>query len=427
MPTIEGTVERIVFRNEENGYTVARLLTDDSTRLFREDLVTIVGTLPQVNVGEVIECTGDWEHNKEHGHQLRVKSFVAHPPISPKALARYLGSGIVKGIGPKTAQRIVDHFGEQTLAIIELEPARLTEIKGISPAKRDAIVAGWEEQRAIRDIMVFLQSHNISPALAKKIFNQYGQDAINVINENPYQLEQDIYGVGFKTADAIALHLGLPRDSLPRLGTGLKHVLGVAAGGDGHCYLPRDELLTAAAQLLECDESVLPPALDLFAKQKEIFVDEDRVYLGPFFYSEIGVARRIRRLQETPSALPSLTSEQWETLIEEAEGEQRLPLAERQRAAIRQAYESKVSILTGGPGTGKTTTIRALVHILERQRVRYALAAPTGRAARRITEATGRAARTLHRLLEFSPSNNEFLRNEDHPLPLDFVIVDEVS
>lgn len=439
--TVEGTVERIVFRNAENGYTVARLRTNDNTRLFREDLVTVVGTLPNIAPGEVVECTGEWEQSTEFGRQLRVTSFIPYTPISAKGLARYLGSGIIKGIGPKTGERIVAQFGDQTLAVIELEPERLTEVKGISPARRDAIVAGWAAQREVRKIMLFLQEHNVTPALATKIYKQYEQEAISVIRENPYRLEQDIYGVGFKTADAIAVELGLPRDSLPRISTGIKHALGEASN-DGHCFLLRDECISRAADLLGIAPELVPPALEDLATAKrrsdddptsaphrEVIIEEDRVYLAPFFFSEVGVARRIRQLLRAESALPPIALADWGELLAAAElaGGSTLALAERQRAAVRMAYEQKVAILTGGPGTGKTTAIRALVHLLERHGVPYALAAPTGRAARRMTEATRRPASTIHRLLEYIPSSNDFLRNEQRPLPVDCVIVDEVS
>ena len=448
MPTIEGAVERIVFRNVENGYAVARIKTDDSARLFREDLVTVVGTLPNLAVGELVECTGEWEVDREHGRQLRVTKFIPHTPISAKGLARYLGSGIIKGIGPKMAERIVAQFGEQTLAVIELEPERLLEVKGISAAKREAIAQGWEAQREVRKIMLFLQSHHVSPGLAMKIYAVYGQGAIQVIQENPYKLEQDIYGVGFRTADAIAVELGLPPESPPRLATGIKHVLNEIAS-EGHCYLPRAEVLAKAAETLGVRADLLPPALVDLAQRKEIFievappsskpvgetdegaleivVDSERVFLAPFFYSEVGTARIIRRLLRAPSPLPTLTPQKWDALLVDSEKNFGTQLATQQRFALHMAYENKVSILTGGPGTGKTTTIRTLVDILEKQNVPYVLAAPTGRAARRITEATGRPAKTLHRLLEFIPNTNSFARNEERPLETDFVIVDEVS
>ncbi len=426
MPTIEGTLERIVFRNAENGYTVARIKTDDATRLFRDDLVTVVGTLPNVSAGELIECSGEWEHSPEHGRQLRVTHFVPHTPISAKGLARYLGSGIIKGIGPKTAERIVAAFGEQTLAVIELEPERLIEVKGISAAKCDAIIQGWEAQREVRKIMIFLQAHHVSPSLAQKIYSAYGQEAISVIQQNPYQLEQDIYGVGFKTADAIAQELGLPPESLPRLATGIKHTLNEVAG-EGHCFVPREELLAQAATVLGVAPDLLPPALDDLAQRKEVFIEEERVFLAPFFYSELGSARRIRLLQKSPSPLPSLPPQRWDALLTETQALFGAQLATQQRYALRMAWENKVSILTGGPGTGKTTTIRTLVHVLEQYNIPFMLAAPTGRAARRMTEATGRSARTIHRLLEFIPNTATFARNEERPLDAQFVIVDEVS
>ncbi len=409
--------------------------------------MTIVGTLPNIAVGEVLECVGEWEMS-EFGRQLRVATFVPYTPVSAKGLARYLGSGIIKGIGPRTAERIVAQFGEQTLAVIELEPDRLMEVKGISPAKRAAIVAGWEAQHEVRKIMLFLQEHQVTPSLAAKIYQQYGQDSLNVIHENPYQLEHDITGVGFKTADAIAVELGLPHDSLPRIMTGIKHTLGEASN-DGHCYLPREECVTRAATLLAVATELVPPALAELARarrqpaasaeadgetapgtaRREVIVEEDRVYLAPFFFSEVGIARRVHQTHRAASALPPIPSAAWGQLLLDAElaGGSAVPLAPRQRDAVRMAYEEKIAILTGGPGTGKTTTIRALVHLLERHGISYALAAPTGRAARRMTEATQRPASTLHRLLEFIPSTNQFQRNEQRPLPIAFMIVDEVS
>ncbi|MGH2486126.1 MAG: helix-hairpin-helix domain-containing protein, partial [Ktedonobacterales bacterium] len=260
MPTLAGTLERVVFRNAETHFTVARLRLDDAGKLFRDDLLTVVGPLPGVNVGEVIEVSGEWETHPRHGRHLRVSTFTAHAPVSPAGLKRYLASGVVKGIGPKTAERIVDHFGEQTLAVIELEPARLTEVRGVSAQKRDSIIAAWVEQQDIRDVMLFLQSNGVSPALGTKIYRQYGKQSISLIRENPYVLERDVHGVGFKTADALAVQLGLPRDALPRYMTGLKHVLSEASSADGHCYLPRDELFLRAAALLECSVEALPDA-----------------------------------------------------------------------------------------------------------------------------------------------------------------------
>jgi exodeoxyribonuclease V alpha subunit len=426
MPTLEGTIERIVFRNEQTHFTVARLRPDDAGRLFRAELTTLVGVLPGISVGELVEVTGEWETHPQHGRHLRVTACARHAPVTPEGLRRYLGSGAIRGIGPKTAERIVEHFGEQTLAIIELEPERLTEVRGVSAHKRDLIVRGWAEQQGIRDVMLFLQSHGVTPALGAKIYRQYGAEAIGVIRENPYRLEHDVYGVGFKTADALAVSLGLPTDGLPRLMTGIKHTLSEAAG-DGHCYLPRDELLTRAAALLQVPAELLPPALEGLRRDKEAFVEDERVYLAPFFHAENGAARRLRLLLRAASALPPVAPSEWDAVFAALEAERGLRLAPSQRDAVRRAYGAKVSILTGGPGTGKTTTVRALLDLLDRRGVAYALAAPTGRAAKRLAEATGRPAQTLHRLLEFIPATNEFGYHEERPLPQRFVVVDEVS
>jgi exodeoxyribonuclease V alpha subunit len=427
MPTLAGTLERIVFRNQETHFTVARLHPNDSGRLFRDELVTLVGTLPGVNVGELIEVTGDWAAHPQHGRHLRVTTFTSHAPVTPAGLKRYLGSGVVKGIGPKTAEAIVEHFGEQTLAVIELEPERLTEVKGVSAHKRDLIVRGWAEQQEVRELMLFLQQYQVAPSLATKIYRQYGKESVNVVRENPYTLERDIVGVGFKTADALAVQLGLPRDALPRYMTGIKHVLSEAASADGHCYLPRDEVFTRAATLLEAKPEALEPALVRLAAEKEVFLEEDRVNLAPFFYAESGTARRLRLLLKAPSPLPPIRERDWQAVFAALENDLGLRLADRQKEAVRMAYQSKVCVLTGGPGVGKTTAIRALLDTLDRQGVDYALAAPTGRAAKRMAEATGRLAKTIHRLLEFQPSANDFAYNEHRPLPQRFVIVDEVS
>ncbi|HEV8193890.1 MAG TPA: ATP-dependent RecD-like DNA helicase, partial [Ktedonobacterales bacterium] len=307
------------------------------------------------------------------------------------------------------------------------EPDRLTEVQGISGHKRELIVKGWAEQQEIRDLMLFLQSHDVTPGLATKIYRQYGNDATRVIRENPYTLERDVFGVGFKTADALAVKLGLPRDGVPRLMTGIKHVLSEAASGDGHCWLPREEVELRAAALLEVSVKALEPAIAELRREKEVFVEEEHIYLAPFFYAENGTARRLRMLLKAPSHLPNVPESDWQGAFETLARERGIHLAERQREAVRLAYTSKVMVLTGGPGVGKTTTLRALLDVLDRRSVSYALAAPTGRAAKRMTEATGRPASTLHRLLEFNPRTNDFGYNEHRPLPHQFVVVDEAS
>ena len=433
MPTISGTIERIVFRNQETGFTVARLLPSDAGRLFRSELLTVVGALPGINVGELVDVTGEWESHPQHGRRLSVGTFTTHAPVTAEGLRRYLGSGVIKGIGPKLAERIVNAFGEETLAVIELEPERLTSVSGISERKRDLIMRGWEAQREIREIMIFLQGVGVSPGLGAKIYQQYGKESLGVIRENPYALERDIHGVGFRTADTLAVRLGLPRDSLPRLMTGVKHALSEAASADGHCYLPRDELLTRAAALLEIAPEAVEAAIERLRAEKEVFVETDpaggadRVFLAPFFYAENGTARRLRLLLGAPNTLPPVSERAWDEAFAGLARRGGAALSEGQRAAVRLAYESKVMTLTGGPGVGKTTAIRALLDILDQHGVAYALAAPTGRAARRMTEATGRPASTLHRLLEFQPGSYDFAYNERRPLPQRFIIVDEIS
>ncbi|HEX9069003.1 MAG TPA: ATP-dependent RecD-like DNA helicase [Ktedonobacterales bacterium] len=427
MPTLTGIIERIVFRNDETGYTVARMLPGEGQMLFRDDLVTLVGALPALHEGEEVEVVGEWATHARHGRHLRVTGFNPRLPVSAAGLKRYLASGIIKGIGPKTAERIVDRFGEQTLAVLDLEPERLTEVKGISAQMRDRIIAGWAEQHGIREVMLFLREHDVSASLAAKIYKQYGQSAIGVIQENPYALERDINGVGYKTADGLALKLGMPRDALPRLMTGIKHVLSEAANSDGHCFLPRDELLARAAALLECAVAQLPPALDELAREREVFVEEDHIYLAPFFYAERGTAQRLRLLMRAPGTLPPVSQIEWAEVFASLERRQGITLAASQREATQVAYAAKVSVLTGGPGVGKTTALRVLLDVLERGQVSFSLAAPTGRAARRMSEATGRPASTLHRLLEYQPGANEFAYDEHRPLPARFIIVDEVS
>src|SRR6202049_213670 len=271
MPKLEGSVESIVFRNDENHYTVARFRPNDSGRLFRDDLTTIVGTLPGVQVGEMLSVDGEWEKDPKYGRQLHVTTFVQRLPASPEGITRYLGSGLIKGVGPKKAERIVAHFGEQTLAIIEQQPERLSEVKGISAKDREQIIASWSEQNEVKELHLFLQSHDVSMNVATRIYKQYGQESIKVIRENPYKLAQDVNGIGFRTADEIAVKLGLPRDSIPRLATGLKYVLAQAANDDGHCFLPENELLRRSSEILETSSELLAEAMEQLKSERDVF------------------------------------------------------------------------------------------------------------------------------------------------------------
>src|SRR5579859_6334958 len=467
MPKLEGSVESIVFRNEENQYTVARFRPNDSGRLFRDDLTTIVGTLPGVQVGELLSVEGEWEKDPKYGRQLHVVSFVQRLPASPEGITRYLGSGLIKGIGPKKAERIVAHFGEQTLAIIEQQPERLSEVKGISAKDREQIIASWVEQNEVKELHLFLQSHDVSMNLATRIYKQYGQESIKVVRENPYKLAQDVNGIGFRTADEIAVKLGLPRDSIPRLSSGLKYVLAQAANDDGHCFLPENELLRRSSEILETSPDLLGEAMEQLKSDRDVFIEpplpalatastpdrraqaavedeappdwseseepepQQRIYFGPFWHAENGSARLLRALLRGESKLPPVSQNYWQAVFDYLAQKRNMTLTEKQREAVQMAYNKKVSILTGGPGTGKSTSLRALLMVLRKRNIDVALAAPTGRAAKRLTEATGGAvgfqAKTLHRLLEYAPHDNSFQRNEANPLPYQFVIVDEMS
>jgi exodeoxyribonuclease V alpha subunit len=461
MPRIEGSVESIVFRNEDNHYTVARFRPNGSGRLLRDDLTTIVGALPGVQAGELLSVEGEWETDARYGRQLHVVSFVQRLPASPEGIVRYLSSGLIKGVGPKKAQKIVDQFGEQTLAILEQQPERLSEVKGLSPKDREQIIGAWTAQAEIKELHLFLQSHEVSLNLATRIYKQYGQGSIRVVRENPYQLADEVHGIGFRTADDIAVKLGLPLDSEPRLVAGLKYALAQAANEDGHCFLPARDLLTRASEMLRAAPEALAPALELARGDRDVFIEppfapdpvlhsqvspeailepgeaspeeeaaRQHVYFAPFWHAEQGSARLLRTLTRAPGGLPPVSSENWEAVFAFLAEKRNIVLTAKQREAVQMAYSRKVSILTGGPGTGKSTSLRALLMVLRKRRARVALAAPTGRAARRLTEATGATtmpAKTLHRLLEFVPHDSSYLRNEENPLPYDFVIVDEVS
>ncbi len=465
MQRLEGSVESIVFRNEDNHYTIARFRPHDSGRLFRDDLTTIVGMLPGVHVGELLTVEGEWEHDLRYGRQLHVTSFVQRLPTSPEGIIRYLSSGLVKGIGPKKAKRIVDHFGEQTLAIIEQQPELLSQIKGISVKDREHIAKSWIEQTDIKELHLFLQSHDVSINLATRVYQHYGKDAISVIRENPYQLAQEVQGIGFRTADDIASKLGLPHNSIARLATGLKYVLTQAANEDGHCFLLEKDLLYRATSILKASCEVLSVAMEQLHCDQDVFIEsspqlpitplatslhvesvkegggcahehdlkieqqtlQPRIYFGPFWYAENGSARLLHLLQKAPSCLPPTSQPQWDRVFLLLKEKRMMLLTERQREAVQMAYTNKVTILTGGPGTGKSTSIRALLMLLRTRKIDVALAAPTGRAAKRLSEATGAEAKTLHRLLEYAPHDNSFQRNEDNPLPYQFVIIDEFS
>ncbi len=447
---LSGSVERITFYNPDNGYTVLRLQPDSRAMLpyqyaAADALATVVGHLPEVSPGEWLKLGGQWSRHLKHGWQFEAQQCEQGLPATLEGIKRYLGSGLVRGVGKVMAERIVNVFGEQTLEVIEHQPQRLRQVLGIGPQRVDNITHAWEEQRAIKDIMLFLQSHAISTTLAVKIYKQYGEQALAVVRQTPYKLVQDIHGVGFKTADKIAQAMGLAHDDPGRIEAGIAYTLNRLAE-EGHVYVPQDELEPEAAEILGVDPQQVTTVIEHLetnalikrdtlryatetTADTHVIQEEQAVYLTPFYYSEIGVTHRLQRLLHHPT---SRVRTAWrapqdvEAALRWAESRSQLELAAQQRQAILTALQHKVSILTGGPGTGKTTALRTLLDVLDQAQRTYALASPTGRAAKRLAEATGRPAKTVHRLLEFQPGSG-FGRNENNPLEADMVIVDEAS
>lgn len=425
MTSVTGAVERIVFHNAESGFMVARFqLSGTSTR--GDSVITIVGTLPTVRTGELLRVTGEWQMHPVHGKNFQVEAFEPELPQTADGIERYLASGAIRGVGPVTATRIVAAFGEQTMTVIDEQPELLRQIAGISAKRLDVIKEAWAEQKHIRDIMMFLQEHEMSVAIAARLYAAYGHDAVNLIQQDPYRLVQDIHGVGFKTADALARHLGMPLHSTSRYVAGLRHVLSEAAD-DGHVFLPRGEVIERAARLLDAPRVALEPALLEMLRREIGVIEGDRIYLAAFHRSEAGAAHYLRRLEETPSPLTFGRKIDVSEVVRTAGERQGLVLANKQSGAAEQALREKVSILTGGPGTGKTSTLRTIITALEQLDISYCLCAPTGRAAKRVAETTGRSASTIHRLLEYQQATNTFNYDNVRPLPYDFVIVDEVS
>jgi exodeoxyribonuclease V alpha subunit len=466
---IAGSVERITYYNEENGYTVLRLKPDSRGMLpfryagGREALITVVGNLPEVQPGEWLKLTGKWANHAKHGRQFIVELCQQSLPATTEGIKRYLGSGMIRGVGKVMAERIVDRFGEETLDVIEFEPERLQSILGIGKKRVNQIMKAWEEQRAIKDVMIFLQSHGVSTNLATKIYKKYGDASLTVVQNTPYKLVQDVYGIGFKTADKIAQALGLAADDPNRIEAGIAYTLNRMAE-NGHVYMPQELLEPEAAEILSLETEKVTAVIDHletsdFIKretlrysvnseqssvksvqysvgsnqspvsnpQSQILREERAVYLTPFYYSEVGVTKRIQRLIDHPTSRLAVLKKQNASHQSSIENRQsKIKLAQQQLVAIQTAVSNKVTILTGGPGTGKTTTMRSLLDLLDRHRISYALASPTGRAAKRLAEATGREAKTVHRLLEFKPGQG-FGRSEEYPINADMIIIDEAS
>jgi exodeoxyribonuclease V alpha subunit len=411
---LEGTLETLTYRNEQTGYSVARLQVPGQT-----GQVTVVGTLHDPVVGQTLQLSGEWQNHPRYGRQFRIEASRSVSPATAEGIERYLGSGLVRGIGPELARRIVARFGTDSLRVLDEEPKRLAEVSGIGPSRLAALGEAWEAQRGLREVMLFLQSHDIGTANAWRIYRQYGARSIERIRENPYRLAEEVYGIGFRTADRVAASLGLASDAPARLQAGLLFALGEA---EGHTCLPRAELAKRAAVLLALPEERLADSVQELASAGRIVLEGASVYLPALHAAEAGIALLLHRLAAAPRA--SLAAEP-EKDIDRAQGSLGLTLDPPQAEALAAALREKVLILTGGPGTGKTTILRTLVAALSGRRV--LLAAPTGRAAKRLEEASGLEAKTIHRLLEFDWRTGGFRKGPAEPLGCDLLIVDETS
>lgn len=434
MIKIRCVVERITYQNPENGYSVLKVAIKGY-----DDLVPLVGNLLDANVGSVLLVDGNWKVDAKYGRQFVAEKWEETMPATVYGIEKYLGSGLIKGVGPKFAKRIVQQFGTDTLEIIETDVQRLLEVPGIGRKRVDKIRESWERQKEIKNVMLFLQDHGVSTSFAAKIYKQYGNESIEKVKENPFRLADDIWGIGFKTADSIAGKLGFGKEAFVRLRSGLMYTLSELAD-EGHVYANREQLLKRAGKLLEAEESTLIMTLDEMLRVRdliqEVTSEEEAIYLPPFYYAEIGTAGKLLKLASEPAAdrlwtqlaIARQTTGNPNLSVDVSRIEQSVNMKydEVQADAIRQAASAKVMILTGGPGTGKTTTTQGIIAAFRTYGLRILLAAPTGRAAKRMTEATGLEAKTIHRLLEFKPPEG-YQKNEEQPLEGDVLIVDECS
>jgi len=422
--TVEGIVEEIIFANEVNGYTVCDIRCE-------KDIVTAVGYMPFINAGEILRVTGRWVSHPDYGEQLKVETYEKKLPETTDAIEKYLASGIVKGIGPATAKKIVNRFGGEALEIIQYRPEKLSEIKGVSLEKAFKIGQAFEEQRELRSVVMFFQQYGISPSYSMKIYKAFGENTINEIKANPYKLAGEIFGIGFKTADRIAMSLGIDPASKYRICSGIKYVLSQAAV-NGHTFVPDDKLREYTSQLLEVDIGSIENSLVSLVMDRAVCMEKDneliKIYLSSFHQSELSVSRKLAELSTVGY---DKDSDSFERNIRELQHEEGIVLAEMQKVAIKEALINGVLVITGGPGTGKTTIIKSVIKLLHKEGYEVALAAPTGRAAKRMSETTGFEARTIHRLLEigYAGQDNDqvFLRTESNPIDADVVIIDEMS
>lgn len=436
--TLEGVLERITYANEENGYTVARVDTGRGAG----DLLTVVGALLGAQVGESLRMEGRWGSHPQYGKQFHVENYTTVLPATVQGIRRYLGSGLVKGIGPVFADRITRHFGVDTLTVIEEEPKRLIEVPGLGPKRTKKIADAWEEQKAIKEVMLFLQTVEVSTSIAVRIYKKYGDASISVVRNQPYRLASDVWGIGFLTADRIARSVGIPHDSPERVKAGLQYALSQATD-QGHCYLPEEKLIADAVKLLQVDTGLVIECLAELAAEPEEGEDPGvvrekvpdpeggdpvtAVYLVPFHRAEAALAAQVRRLLRTDEdRMAAFRDVAWDKALGWLKGRTGTDLAPEQEAAVRLALTEKVAVLTGGPGCGKSFTVRSIVELARARKAKVVLAAPTGRAAKRLAELTGAEASTVHRLLELKPGGDAAY-DRDRPLDADLVVVDEAS
>lgn len=419
---LSGSVEQVTFHSEDSGFCVLKAKVKG-----QKDLITVIGSILCIAAGEFIECQGTWINDKKYGIQFKAESLKAIPPTTLEGIEKYLGSGLIRGIGQHFAKILIKAFGEQVFEIIENTPERLSELSGIGEKRTNMILASWAEQKAVRDIMIFLQSHGVGTTRATRIYKTYGNHAITTIRNNPYQLALDVIGIGFKTADVLAMQLGIAKDSIKRAEAGIRHVLQELAN-EGHCAVEKERLIKIAVELLEIQETTIVQAITNEAQREHVVLDKidnlDCVFLAALHHAECSSAKNIARLKNGKPPWGKIDYEKALTWVEERTN---IVLSASQLEAVILALKEKVVIITGGPGVGKTTVINSILKIVSAKKIEVSLCAPTGRAAKRLTESTGIAAKTIHRLLEYNPKTHTFNYNQHHPLPTDMVVIDEAS
>lgn len=418
MEEIFGYIDNILFSEEENGFTVAKIKEPK-----KREVTPIVGVLPSIQVGETIRCKGKWKIHPKFGQQFEVDSFTSEAPSDLVGIQRYLESGMIKGIGPAYAERIIKKFGVDTLDVLDQKPQKLLSVPGIGEKRVGTIIRCWEEQRQIREVMIFLRGHCVSPSFAQKIYRTYKDESIEKMRENPYRIAQDIRGIGFKSADAIAQNLGIKKEAPERIQSGIQHALWELSS-DGHVCFPKEDLKQVAREMLEVSADQVGTEIDALKQQGVIVEEEEKVWVKPLFLSEVGIARELHRLLDAPCSLRQVDTPK---ALEWAQEKLRIKLANQQIEGVKKALEEKVFILTGGPGTGKSTITNAILRICEKLTRKIYLAAPTGRAAKRMSEITHRKAYTIHSLLEMDFTVGKFKKDKDHPLSCELIIVDEAS